>query len=40
MNVHKAIEEDATSIVLSNHDAGSNVGKAGKELLELVLGSN
>jgi len=38
--IWRAIEEDATSIVLSNHDAGSNVGKAGKELLELVLGSN
>lgn len=35
-----AIEEDATSIVLSNSDAGSNVGKAGKELLELLLVAN
>jgi CubicO group peptidase (beta-lactamase class C family) len=38
--IWRAIEEDATSIVLSNNDAGTNVGKAGKELLELLLNSN
>ena len=38
--IWRAIEEDATSIVLSNNDSGSNVGKAGKELLELLLNSN
>lgn len=38
--IWRAIEEDAVSIVLSNSDAGSNVGKAGKELLELVLDAN
>jgi len=37
--IWRAIEEDATAIVLSNNDAGSNVGKAGKDLLELVLSS-
>ncbi len=37
--IWRAIEEDATAIVLSNTDAASNVGKAGKELLELLLNS-
>lgn len=36
----RAIEEDATSIVLSNNDSGSNVGEIGKKLLELVLTVN
>ena len=36
----RAIEEDAVAIVLSNNDSGSNVGKAGKDLLELVLDTN
>lgn len=30
--LRRAIEEDATSIVLSNTDAGSNVGEVGKRL--------
>jgi len=38
--IWRAIEEDAVSIVLSNSDDASNVGKAGKELLELLLNSN
>lgn len=39
--IWRAIEEDAVSIVLSNTDAGnSNVGNAGKALLELVLNTN
>jgi len=38
--IWRAIEEDATSIVLSNNDYKSNIGKAGKELLELLLNSN
>jgi CubicO group peptidase (beta-lactamase class C family) len=38
--IWRAIEEDATSIVLSNNDRNSNIGKAGKELLELLLSSN
>lgn len=37
--IWRAIKEDAVAIVLSNNDAGSNVGKAGKELLQLVLNS-
>jgi CubicO group peptidase (beta-lactamase class C family) len=38
--IWRAIEEGATAIVLSNNDAGSNIGKAGKDLLELLLNSN
>jgi D-alanyl-D-alanine carboxypeptidase len=38
--IWRAIEEDAVSIVLSNSDAGNNVGRVGKELLELVLDAN
>jgi CubicO group peptidase (beta-lactamase class C family) len=38
--IWRAIEEDAVSIVLSNSDAGGNIGNAGKELLELLLSSN
>ena len=37
--IWRAIEEDAVSIVLSNRDDAGNVGKAGKELLELLLNS-
>ena len=37
--IWRAIEEDAVSIVLSNRDGAGNVGKAGKDLLELVLNS-
>ena len=33
--IFRAIEEDATSIILSNHE--DNVGKSGKELLEILL---
>jgi CubicO group peptidase (beta-lactamase class C family) len=35
--IWRAIEEDATSIVLSNREDVGNVGKIGKELLELLL---
>lgn len=38
--IWRAIEEDATAIVLSNNDAAGDVGKAGKELLELLLNSD
>jgi len=38
--IWRAIEEDAVSIVLSNSDEASNIGKVGKELLELVLVAN
>ena len=38
--LRRAIEEDATSIVLSNSDAGNNVGEVGKKILELVLEAN
>jgi CubicO group peptidase (beta-lactamase class C family) len=37
--IWRAIEEDAVSIVLSNRDDAGNVGKTGKELLELLLNS-
>jgi len=37
--IWRAIEEDAVSIMLSNRDDGGDVGKAGKELLELLLNS-
>ncbi len=37
--IWRAIEEDAVSIVLSNRDDSGNVGKAGKELVELLLNS-
>jgi CubicO group peptidase (beta-lactamase class C family) len=37
--IWRAIEENAVSIVLSNRDDAGNVGKAGKELLELLLDS-
>lgn len=37
--IYRAIEEDTTSIVLSNTEY-ANVGKIGKELLEMVLGSS
>jgi D-alanyl-D-alanine carboxypeptidase len=37
--IWRAIEEDAISIVLSNRDDAGNVGKAGKELLELLMNS-
>lgn len=36
----RAIEEDAVSIVLSNSDYASGVGKVGNELLELLLGTD
>ena len=39
-NLWRAIEEDAVPIVLSNSDEASNIGKVGKELLELVLVAN
>ena len=35
--IWRAIEEDATAIILSNHEDAGNVGKIGKELLELLL---
>jgi CubicO group peptidase (beta-lactamase class C family) len=35
--IWRAIEEDATAIVLSNYDGGPNIGDAGKELLQLLL---
>ena len=38
--IWRAVEEDAAVIVLSNSDAGTNVGKAGSDLLELLLNSN
>ena len=37
--IWRAIEEDATAIVLSNNEDAGNVGKTGKELLELLLNS-
>ena len=37
--IWRAIEEDATAIVLSNTDYGK-VGQIGKDLLEMLLGSN
>ena len=37
--IWRAIEEDSVSIVLSNSDKESNIGKAGKELFELLLTS-
>jgi hypothetical protein len=38
--IWRAIEEDATAIVLSNsEDDARLVGKAGKDLLELMVGS-
>jgi CubicO group peptidase (beta-lactamase class C family) len=35
--IWRAIEEDAVSIVLSNRDDAGNIGKVGKDLLELLL---
>lgn len=35
--IWRAIEEDAVVIILSNHEDAGNVGKSGKELLELIL---
>jgi CubicO group peptidase (beta-lactamase class C family) len=35
--IWRAIEADAVVIILSNHDDAGNVGKSGKELLELIL---
>lgn len=35
----RAIEEDAAIIILSNDDTADQVGKTGKELLELILSS-
>ena len=37
--IWRAIEEDATAIVLSNREGAAYVGNVGKELLEMLLNS-